>query len=61
MPFFEKLIDLRFGELVFADTADGANPIFREFVKRFTFYAGVIFVPADVTNVLCHSYKILCE
>jgi hypothetical protein len=55
MPFFEKLIDLRFGELVFADTADGANPIFREFVKRFTFYAGVIFVPADITNVLCHS------
>ena len=42
--FFENLIDLRFGELVFADTADGANPIFRKFVKRFTFFAGVVFI-----------------
>ena len=50
-----KPINLRLGELVFADTADGANPISREFFKRFAFFAGVVLVPADITNVLCHN------
>ena len=50
-----KPINLRIGELVFADTADGANPISREFFKRFTFFIRVGFIPADITNVLCHN------
>ena len=50
--------ELCFGELILADSADGTNPIFGEFVERFSFFAGVVFVPANVTNVLCHRVKI---
>jgi hypothetical protein len=46
---------LRLGELVFTYAADGANPISRKFFKRFAFFAGVVLVPADITNVLCHN------
>ena len=53
--FSFKPIYLRLGELVFADTADGTNPISRKFFKCFAFFARVVFVPADVTNVLCHN------
>ena len=54
---------LRCTKLIFAYTAEGANPIIRQLfelgacwntVLRIT-YSGVVLVPAYFTNVLCHN------
>ena len=61
--------ELRLGELVLAYSAERTNPIFRKRFKRSAgsdsvvriANCGIVFVPAYITNVLCHKRMIFRE
>lgn len=62
----EQRQELLYGELVFADATEGANPISGEVFEGCTgsdavvriAYCRVVLVPTDVTDVLYHNDRI---
>lgn len=62
-------LNLGFGELVFTNAADRTGPIFGKGFKRSAgsdaviriACCGIVLVPANITNVLCHKRIVFNE